>query len=320
MKTRIEHPPKPIQATTGAEKNKVGKSQKKKLPKATFQDLPPELKESIFAKLNGTGVVAVSQTSKLNHGLVVDNAQVWRQHGVNPARNLPGTMQAAFVGQIRTLAPHVKNALPELETPLNVFSEGYVRQFSENVVAVNAKLASVQNSLLSKSHYSLMFRVLSTAADMAAEAGMTIPSFSAESKTVLMEAAKQVLELGQKYAVSGDKLAMDLHLDNIERYVKISGIEMPPLSAEMKAFCRVIVDSDMAIAAEKAARGEAEMMGYSLSSAAINAERAGVRMPSLSMDTMTQEVKVAYAAFIKALDPDVKPASAEEQDASSKNI
>ncbi|RZA30751.1 MAG: F-box protein [Proteobacteria bacterium] len=304
MDSRIKQPPK--QTHIGAEQPTTEeKPLKTPSEKANLGNLPVEVQHEIFEWLDSSlDLLAASQTSKLNNHLIANNNQVWKRFGLDPSLKVPGTPQAAFVNQVRSMPRHAREAYPKSIKPLNVFSKEEVERFSDYVQAMNENL---ENAEANKENRTIFLGYLSGAGMMAEHGGIELPTFDAETRLACVEGANEMMGGAQKYAMEGNIQMLTFEVDMLEDAVRRVGIPMPQLSVQAIALFRTDVDDNLASAKEFAASGDVRQMKRTLDIAARNARRAGIKLSALSMEGMSPAVRMAYDAFVNTLGTDVRP-------------
>ncbi|RYF43678.1 MAG: hypothetical protein EOO38_18650 [Cytophagaceae bacterium] len=100
---------------------------------------------------------------------------------------------------------------------------------------------------------------------------------------------------------------MDYFLEKVSMYVKVAGKDMPPLSDEMKNLYRCNLSRMMERASAAAAAGNVPAMHTILGYAVRSAERGGVRLPTVTIEFESEEMKIVYASSLHALDEAVRP-------------
>lgn len=272
-----------------------------------FTDLPDELKFDIFEHLcSPIDAIAVAQTSRMNRYLIADQAKVWRRYGAIPPLYFPGTLQAAVAEQVRTMPRDVREALSTLKVPLNVFSATDVRNFSGYVYGMNGSMRAAERWSLRKDFIRMVSSILSCA-HAAEDAGVAMPPVPVALTSVAAEAMGDLLNTAQEIGAVGGVFDMELLIGRLEEYAELVRVEIPPLSAEIKSFLSDGVQSELSSASRLATGGEAFRMNERLFWAATYARRAGIRLPPLSMEGMTEEVKASYRTFVDMLGDEVKP-------------
>jgi hypothetical protein len=279
----------------------------------TFADLPVELKFDIFEYLcSPTDAIAVAQTNRLNRYLIADRAKVWRRYGAHPPLHFPGTLQAAVAEQVRIMPRDVREALSALKAPLNIFSDIDVRNFSGYVYGMHVSMSAAER-WSGRKNFDRMVTAISSCAQAAENAGVTMPAVPAAVKSVAAEAIGDLLNKAEEMGALGEVLYMEFLIGRIEEYTDLLRVEMPSLSAEIESFLFDGVQSELLSASRLATRGEVLRMKDHLFCAAAYAKRAGIRLHSLSMEGMTEEVKASYKTFVSMLENDVKPLPRDDQ-------
>jgi hypothetical protein len=295
---------------------KVEKKKTQKSPprKTKFEDLPVELKLEIFEHLdNPLAAIAVGQTSQLNRFLIGNQGKVWSQFGARPPLDLPAPLQAAVAERVRSMPRYAREALNHLNAPLNLFSNEEVTNFRSKLDSAIANM-DFANFKASQKNFSSMAIFLSFAARDAEQAGVDMSAMiPAGIKSVAAQAINELTNEAQESGAEGHLVEMDLTIERIEAFAKQVSVEMPPLSAETKAFYGVGAQQDLARASEHAKNGDVFRLTAHLEFAAGFAKRAGIKLPTLPMEEMTDDAKSVYTAFVKRLEDDVQPLPTDEQ-------
>lgn len=294
---------RPKKKTTPAEE----KSAEMILRKAEFKDLPPELKMDIFELLdNPADAIAVAQTNKSNRHLIGDLVKVWKQHGLNPPIDLPVTMQTAVTKRVKSMSHEAQVALSILKEPLDVFSDSAVKKFTAHIKSMNYSMLLAE-ATRSTGKYRAMLSCLETVVKHALKAGVKVPTLSPLLKSAVENALIEEMAVVELHAISEELWETEFVVKRIEICAELAGVEMLPLSASVKAACIQNIEPDIRRARRYAQLGDIPTMNSYLSDAVANARRAGVRLPSMSMGNVTDEVKASYNAFVNLLEDATKP-------------
>jgi hypothetical protein len=274
---------------------------------SALQSVPPELKEEIVRYLMPADAINFEAVSHESRGLIANNPKVWMQHGPRPPYPLAETqtLKQAWMSRARTFPPAIQIALSTLTRPLDIFSDSALSVFSSSIRELNNAMADIQRGITEKDFFTVE-GAFDFALICAQRAGVSLPTVSQEMKLVYIEHMNTAMADIGHYAATGAIDAMEESVWEVETCAKRLGVQMPPLPIEiMKAGYLAGMQDYLETAQSKAKKGDIAQMRSNLHDLAELAKKAKVKMPSLSVESMNSETKIAYLETMSTLETEV---------------
>jgi hypothetical protein len=276
------------------------------LPKSKIQKMPDEILREILGHLKDTrDAMSFGQACQSTYRVVSDDFSHWSPHGT---AKIPSTIShaATWATRAKLFSPALKAVLPQLQSPLDVSSVKNIHRASENVACMN----TVAQDVLEEKDFISLYESWQNQLFFANAANLPQPVFPAQ---VLEGFEEKMPDFTKELTVrfeQGDINHVGDAFDAAFGLAQAAGLQIP-LTADTDRLYRITGQWRMDIAQQSATDGNVRLMEINLKRSVDYAKILNVKLPSLSMQGVSQKIQTIYEKFVNALEDDIRPSAAD---------